>query len=401
MKFNTLFLFLLLIVCIARAQTPLAHGKWRFVLALNDSTELPFNADVNEKTIDIINAEERITVDEIYYNGDSIVMKMPVFDSELRGKISNDFIRGNFFNYSRKDNNVIPFIAERQEYRFNNLSSPASFDMTGRWEVVFAGDDAPLNISVGEFQQHDNYLTGTFLTPTGDYRYLEGAVRGNEFWLSCFDGSHLFLFTGFYDEDGSINAHYYSGKHWHDTWKARRNKNAALPDADSLTFLKPGFQQISFSFPDVDSNLVSMEDKKFQNKILIIQIMGTWCPNCMDETAFLAPFYKKYKDRGVEIIGLDFERTDDFSKVKQNLQRLKKRYDIDYTLLFAGNSDRKLRAKKLPMLNDILSFPTTIFIDRNKHVRRIHTGFSGPATGEHYEQWKENFYDFLDSLLQK
>ena len=129
--------------------------------------------------------------------------------------------------------------------------------------------------------------------------------------------------------------------------------------------------------------------------------MGTWCPNCMDETAFLSPFYKKYKEKGVEIIGLDFERIDEFRIARQNLQRLKKKFDIDYTLLYAGTMDPELRLKALPMLNRILSFPTTIFIDRNNKVRRIHTGFSGPATGEHYEMWKEDFVNYVDHLLKE
>jgi len=384
---------------VAHAQSFLESGRWRVMLQLNDSTELPFGFDAKDKTIEIINAEERIVVDEIQYSGDSVVIKMPVFDSELRGKFSGEYMTGVFLNHARKDNNVIPFKAEHRPYRFADLTVPAAFDMTGRWEVRFAADEPPLDISVGEFKQHDNYLTGTFLTSTGDYRYLEGAVKGNQFMLSCFDGSHLFLFTGKYNPDGTLRGDYYSGKHWHDTWTARRNDHAALPDADTLTYLKPGYDHIDFQFPDMNGNTVSLHDKKFENKIIIIQIMGTWCPNCMDETAFLSPFYKKYKDKGVEIIALDFERMTDPQTVKQNLLRLKTRYQVDYTMLFAGSTDTELRRQALPMLNNILSFPTTIFIDRHNTVKRIHTGFSGPATGAHYQKWQDDFMMFVDRMI--
>ncbi len=400
MKYRLIILFSL-VTCILNAQAPLQKGKWRIAFQLNDSTELPFNIDVKENTIDILNAGERISIDEISYSGDSIVLNMPVFDSEIRAKISGDKMTGNFYNHARKDKNVIPLSGERKEFRFSNSAGTPSFNMTGRWEVLFAGDEAPLNISAGEFEQQNNYLTGTFLTPTGDYRYLEGEVTGNEFRLSCFDGSHLFLFNGFYSKNGIIRGHFYSGKHWHDTWIAKRNEKTVLPDPDSLMFLKSGYDHIEFTFPDADSNMVSLNDKRFQNKIVILQIMGTWCPNCMDETAFLAPFYKEYRNKGVEIIALDFERTDDFSKIKRNLLRLKKRYDIDYTMLYAGNSDQKLRSKSLPMLNTIFALPSTVFIDRNNRVRRIHTGFAGPATGEHYEKWKEDFYHFVEGLIQE
>ncbi|MCX6290699.1 MAG: TlpA disulfide reductase family protein [Bacteroidetes bacterium] len=383
------------------SQPALKQGRWRVLLSLNDSTPLPFTMDVHEKTIDLVNAGEHIAVDEINYSGDSVIIKMPVFDSEIRATFADDTLSGIFINHARLDKNIIPVTARHDSARFSEKITAPGFNMSGRWEVIFAGDDPPLNISIGEFRQQNNFLTGTFLTPTGDYRYLEGFVSGNQFRLSCFDGSHLFLFTGVSDKNGTISGHYYSGKHWHDTWTAKRNEHAALPNPDSLTFLKPGYKQMDFSFPDADSNIVSLHDNKFESKLVIVQIMGTWCPNCMDETAFLSPFYKQYKEKGVEIIALDFEKRTDFQIVKQNLLRLKKRYAIDYTLLYAGTSDQKLRGKALPMLNNILSFPTTIFLDKNKHVLRIHTGFSGPATGEHYEKWKNDFYNLVDSVFKK
>ena len=277
-----------------------------------------------------------------------------------------------------------------------------SFDLKnfeGRWEVTFAGDDPPLNVAVGEFSQQGNHITGTFLTPTGDYRYLEGYADGNTMYLSCFDGSHLFHFDATMNPDEVLDGNYYSGKHWHDTWKAFRNENAALPNPDSLTFLKKGYDKIAFTFPDIDSSTVSLSDKKFENKVLVVQIMGTWCPNCMDETAFLAPYYKTVSDKGVEIIGLDYERIPEFERARQNLNRLRERYDVRYSLLYAGPTDKEKREKTLPMLSAILSFPTTIIIDKKGRVRNIHTGFSGPATGTYFEKWKADFTGLIEKLL--
>ena len=386
----------------AQAQTHLQQGSWRVTLQLNDSTDLPFNMEVYDQYLDILNAEERIKVDEIHYSGDSVFIKMPLFDAELRGKFSGQEITGTFFNYARKSKNRIPFRADYGlGFRFFDKPAKATFDFSGRWEVEFADEDPETKVSVGEFKQEGNRITGTFLTLTGDYRYMQGDVTGNQFFLSCFDGSHAFLAHSVLQPDGTLKGDFFSGQHGYDTWIAKRNEKVKLANPDSLTFLKPGYDRVDFTFPDADSNLVSLSDKKFQDKIVIVQIMGTWCPNCMDETAFLAPFYKKYKDQGVEIIGLDFERMDEFSKAKQNLQRLKKRYSIDYTLLYAGSTDAKLRLIAMPMLNRILSFPTTIFIDRNNKVRKIHTGFSGPATGEHYEKWKNDFENLIVKLLKE
>ena len=379
----------------------LRQGIWHATLQLNDSVALPFQFESKEKKIEIINAEERIIVNEINYSGDSVFIQMPVFDSEIRCRLKgDDFLLGNFLNHSRTTNNIVPFKAVIEIYNpFVNSFQLKNFE--GRWEVEFAGDEPPLNKAVGEFKQNGNRITGTFLTPTGDYRYLEGYVDGNKMYLSCFDGSHLFYFDATMDINATLHGNFYSGKHWHDTWTGKRNEKAELPNPDSLTFLKPGYDKLSFTFPDADSNLVSLSDTSFQNKVVVVQIMGTWCPNCMDETAYLSPFYERYHNREFEIIGLDYEKIATLQKARYNLQRLKKQYHIGYTLLFAGSTDNALRAKTLPQLNNIISFPTTIVIDKKGRVRRIHTGFSGPATGQHFEKWKEDFEANINKLLSE
>src|SRR6185369_11291356 len=175
----------------AQAQTHLQQGSWRVTLQLNDSTDLPFNMEVYDQYLDILNAEERIKVDEIHYSGDSVFIKMPLFDAELRGKFSGQEITGTFFNYARKSKNRIPFRADYGlGFRFFDKPAKATFDFSGRWEVEFADEDPETKVSVGEFKQEGNRITGTFLTLTGDYRYMQGDVTGNQFFLSCFDGSH-------------------------------------------------------------------------------------------------------------------------------------------------------------------------------------------------------------------
>ncbi len=395
---NRFFLFLFFIPAFCFSE--MRNGMWHAQLVLNDSITLPFNFEVNEKTMDVINAQERITASEISYKDDSVFIRLPVFDSEIRCRMNGDSLNGNFLNHARTSLNVVPFRAVYGKYEpLVNSFELKNFE--GRWEVTFDGDDPPLNKAVGEFSQTGNHLTGTFLTPTGDYRYLEGYVDSNSMYLSCFDGSHLFYFNASMNPDEVIDGDYYSGKHWHDTWKAFRNEKAELPNPDSLTFLKKGFDKVSFTFPDADSNMVSLSNEKFSGKVVIIQIMGTWCPNCMDETEYLAPIYKKYREHGLEIIGLDYERIPTLQTAKKNLKRLKDRYGIEYTLLFAGSTDKEKREKTLPMLSAILSFPTTIIIDKKGRVRKIHTGFSGPATGIYFEKWKQDFTGMVEKLLEE
>jgi thiol-disulfide isomerase/thioredoxin len=383
------------------ASAQLQSGTWRMELSLNDSTKMPFLFDVQDNSIIFINDEERIAAESVVFEGDSVLIKMPVFDSEFRMQMDarHTYMKGNFINHARTSKNVIP--ARGGLKTTTDAPAEPTFNISGKWEVHFAGDEPPLDLSIGEFKQNGTHLTGTFLTSTGDYRYLEGTATHNWFEMSAFDGSHVFYFNGTYEDDGSIIGNFYSGMHWHDTWTANRASGAMLPNPDSLTFLKPGFDKLAFTFPDTDSNMVSLTDKKFQNKVVIVQIMGTWCPNCMDETKFLAPYYSSHKAEGLEIIGLDYEKIVTFATAKNNLQRLKNYYKIDYTLLFAGSSDKKEASKTLPMISEVLAFPTTIFIDRKGRVRKIHTGFSGPATGGDYEKWKDDFTGFTEKLLKE
>jgi thiol-disulfide isomerase/thioredoxin len=385
------------------ATIALLTGIWRAVLTLPNG-ELPFNFELQENesfyTITIMNGEERIKADEIRIKDDSLFLRLPVYDSEIKVKFTEREMKGVWVNYSRKTNQSIPFKAEfGLKHRFVTSSEKTYKTISGTWEAWFSPGTKDSSLAVGIFNQNAKEVTGTFLTQAGDHRFLQGITEGDSMFLSCFDGSHAFLFkskiTG--DENEKMNGTFLSGNHWKEDWVAKRNDNIELPNPDSITFLKPEYKTFNFSFADFDSNLVKLTDKKFTDKVKVIQILGSWCPNCLDESAYLAGYYKKNNARGVEIIGISFEKTNDFQKAVANVQRLKDRYGIKYTLLLAGNRDNVATA--LPMINRIMGYPTTIFIDKKNKVRKIHTGFSGPATGIYYEKFKDDFEAFMDKLI--
>ena len=172
-----------------------------------------------------------------------------------------------------------------------------------------------------------------------------------------------------------------------------------LRNPDSLTYLKPGYTKVDFNFKNLEGKYISLKDEKFKNKVVLIQIMGTWCPNCMDETKFLAPFYEKYKSKGLEVVGMAFERTDDFAKAVSNVQRLKTKFNANYEFLITMKTGAAQASEALPMLNNIMAFPTTIYIDKKGIVRKIYTGFYGPATGDKYTKYVEETTRFIEKLL--
>jgi peroxiredoxin len=400
---------------------PLKSGKWRGELDLGEE-KLPFNFHLtimseDKYRFDIQNGEEVIYSEVFVPQGDSFIVRMPIFDSEfhLAATHQGKKLVGYWWNKARKTKNKIPFIAEAEtKYRFVEEQSKDSLqthDFSGKYEVTFGlhDKDAKPYPAIGEFQQKKNIVTGTFLTETGDYRYLQGVSDGIKLKLSCFDGSHAFLFTGEHDLGGKadqiLNGCFYSGTHHKERWEAIRippsQSVTPLARPDTLTFLKKGAGKLAFTFPNLAKNPVSLSDERYKNKVTIVQILGSWCPNCMDETRYLAKLYHENKDKGLEVIGLCYERSENFDEAAENVTRLKNACYAEYEFLIAGVSDKTEAAKTLPMLNAIIAYPTTLVIDKKGVVRKIHTGFSGPATGKHYQDFVEEMQVFLEGLMKE
>ncbi|MFZ1807644.1 MAG: TlpA disulfide reductase family protein [Cyclobacteriaceae bacterium] len=382
-------------------QQGLKQGSWRGIVDVQGQ-ELPMNFSVKKEgdkyLVGLFNMDEEIVLDEVFLKGDSVIMYMHIFDTEVHAKIEGEMLSGYYIKNFEKDFKL-PFKATYgEEHRFVKASNEVTEDFSGTYAVDF-DHEGDTTVAVGIFKQTGNELTGTFLTPIGDYRYLQGNVVDGEMMLSTFDGNHSFVFKAKKTEDGILKGNFWSGKDWHETWTGVKDDNAALPDAESLTFLKEGYDKIEFSFPDLNGKMISPADERFQNKVVILQIFGTWCPNCMDETKFLSQWYPKNKDRGVEILGLAYEAKDDFDYASGRVKKMKEKMNVPYDFVIAGNKDKEEAAKTLPMLNHVLSFPTTIFIGKDGTVKSIYTGFSGPGTGIYYERFIQRFNQTVDELL--
>ena len=386
----------------AVAANQLKTGTYRATLEVQDNEILPFIFEVKSPTsLQIFNAEEVIDVDEIEYRNDSVFITTPVFEGYIAAAFDGDNLKGAFIKESL--NRIVPLKAQFNTTNRFESGSKADSNVSGIWETVFSkGIDGDEYIAKGIFKQDGEKVTGTFRTTTGDYRYLEGVIQGNTMKLSTFDGAHAFLFTAKVT-DSTMEGTFYSGNHWKEPFVAKRNPSYELPSANNLTFLKEGYDSIDFEFPNTSDELVSLKDEQFKDKVVIVQIMGTWCPNCLDESKYYADYYQKNKDKGVEFIALAFEYAKDKPTAFSRIERLKSKIGIDYPILLAqyGTSSKTKAQEKLPMLNHVLSYPTSIFIDKKGKVRKIHTGFNGPATGEKYIEFKTEFEGFVTELLNE
>ena len=415
----------------------LPPGPWRAVLKLDGNTklpeedlgffevpeiideaikpgELPFNFEViyeennpDDFHIEILNGTERIKVlpEDISFGWDhrigkdTLTIHFPVFESYIKGIYAENIIQG-LWVVTTKENYTIPFEAKfGQNHRFAKMLEEPEMDVNGKWEVTFEVETDHPYKAIGEFQQDGHKLTGTFMTETGDYRFLEGTVRKNKLFLSCFDGSHAFLFQAKMMEDGTLTGQFNSGKHYQCIWTGKRNPDFELRDPHELTYLREGYDKFAFEFKNTEGNTISSEDDRFKNKVKVVQVMGTWCPNCLDETKFLIEYLKENDHPDLEVIAMGFERHNETEGL-QLLKDFKNRLDIPYEVLYAGTSQKEDAARALPMLNHIMSYPTLLLIDKNDQVRRIHTGFAGPATSE-YETFRKGFGETVKSLLEE
>jgi len=403
-------IFLLLILCIAFNRCKeieaagLKEGIWLAELEVGDKQLLPFNfrflkEEDGEYTMELYNADELITIDDITLLGDSVVIKMPVFEGYFAGKYRATEITGEFIK--ENEDWVLPFKAVHGvKERFKRAGIPNT-NITGDWEVRFNSDVKDSYMGKGIFKQVDDKVSGTFRTTTGDYRFLEGVHSGDSVKFSTFDGAHAFLFQA-KATDSSMVGVFYNGKHEKETFVAKRNNNYDLPNATSLTYMKKGYDKLGFEFPDANGNSVSLDDAIFKDKVVIVQIMGTWCPNCLDETKFLVEYLKEYSNKQLVVVALAFEYAKTEEGAFKAINRLRDRIQVNYPILLAqyGGIDKELAQNKLPMLNHILSFPTTIIIDKNGEVQKIYTGFNGPATGEIFDSFKADFHSFVTQLMK-
>lgn len=376
---------------------------WRAIFSINANTEVPVNfvikkSEAAKEKIYFINGKEEFEGGKLEITGDSIHVNIDQFDNELVVNNGTGILKG-FLRKQDRSGTPIPVTIETgKTNRFSESTIKPAADYSGAYEISIQNNTPNPEKAVALLTQEGNKLYGTLLRITGDSRFLEGIVDGNKFHLSTFIGSSPSYYRGYFIKDsiageiiGVKGAQKFEGKH---------DENAALPDPFKLTYLKEGYKTLSFSFPDINGKLISLTDEKYKNKPVIITIGGTWCPNCIDEAAFLAPWYEKNKQRGVEVISIFYERQTDAPYIKKVFGRFINQHHITYDLVLGGVADKQKVAESLPALNTFLSYPTTIFIDKKGNVAKIHTGYNGPATGKYYDEFIKEFNKETDLLIE-
>lgn len=403
----------------ALGQSAYPMGGHRLVLT-TPGGDLPFGLSLEgdgkgNLLAFIVNGSERIQVPEVV-DDKQLVLRFPHYDSELRLDVDIDATRmtGEWIKRRGKGKTTRMRVAShlpgpRFELPYNpRFQLPPKLKLgatvrwpQGRYRVAFSSSKDP---AVGQFTVTDDRRTncvGTFLTTLGDYRFLAGNSNGIEMRLSCFDGAHAFLFHGKKKDDGSIDGDFWSSDTWHEKWTATPDAEAKLPDGWNLTRWRKDADLSRGRYRNFEGKLQGLTEGPFAGKVRIIEVFGSWCPNCHDHGAYMAELDRRYRDRGLQVIGLAFEHDDDFARSVRQVQAFVKRHEAEFPILIAGLSDKKKASETLGLVDKVRSFPTTIFVDKNDKVRGIYQGWSGPATGDAHLWLRQRFEILLNKLLRE
>jgi len=348
----------------------------------------------------LVNEPERIPIDDVVWNERELRISIPHYDSLIEAKREGERCHGTWKKRRGKGElAVVPFHARRGgALPQRPMLAVLPRHVGGRWAVRFSSDELP---AVGMFEQAvgSKRLLGTFLTATGDYRFLSGHVNGAELTLSCFDGAHAFLFRATLSSEGELSGEFYSGNWWHETWTAVRDDDAELVDAFRQTSWTDRASLADIAYPDTSGRLRNLGDPELRGKAYLLQVFGSWCPNCHDEARYLVELHERYRDRGLSIVALAYELTGDFERDAKQVEIFARRHGVTYPVLVAGTADKGDATSALGVLDRVRSYPTTIFLSGDGRVRAIHSGFAGPATGHEHEALRGEFEGLIEELL--
>jgi thiol-disulfide isomerase/thioredoxin len=371
-------------------------GLWEAVVTVNN-VDVPFRLELsgsgNTLKGAFFNGDERVTSTSGTIDHGAIILNFDEYGTTLEAKVTDGGLEGQYVRGTRGA--PYPFRAKR--------FTPASADaanvpaIAGLWNVQ-------VKSSKGEsawqliVKQSGAEASAAILRVDGDTGTLTGRYADGKFVLSHFSGARPLRLELTPQADGTLTV----VQNTDAPLVAVRSdvaKAKGLPepsDPSKFTSVKDPTEPLRFSFPDLSGRLVANTDDRFRGKVVLVNITGSWCPNCHDEVPFLVELYRQYRSRGLEIVGLSFEEAAQL-KNPTRLKAFMKRYGVEYTMLLPG--EPKEAPDKLPQAVNLNSFPTTFFVGRDGRVRGVTAGFPGRASGKFHEEAKAEITARIERLL--
>lgn len=346
------------------------------------------------------NGDEKVISSSGKFENGSLVLKFDSYLGVLKLALASGVLDGDWTT-SRNGKTSAPAAIHAVKATPRLVASEKAPNVAGVWVIPDVRSSKAEKAWKLVLTQAGNDLTATILRVDGDTGALTGSWQDGKFSVSHFDGSRPALWAITPEADGSVTVDQGGarggGKLVAFREEVARAKGLPEPtDPNEFTTIKDATQPFPFSFPDLNGKIVSSTDAKFQGKVVLINITGSWCPNCHDEAPFLAEVYDKLHSKGLEIVALSFEEADQLD----NPVRLKafiEQNGIHYTVLLGGETGSA--KEKLTQAQNWNAWPTTFFVGRNGLVRAVHAGFPSPGSGILYQQEKKEFLARVEALL--
>lgn len=379
-----------------------AAGLWDAAINYN-GTDIPFRLEIAGDGINVkgwfFNGKDREVSSSGNLEGGHLQLNFDSYLAKLNATIKDGTLEGEYGPILKR---IYKVRATRAAASEPQTFDPAAPSIGGIWDLEGVSSGKREKTWRLILQQSGSSISGAILRVDGDTGTLEGGWKNGKFTLSHFDGARASLLILKPAGDGTLDVSLSGGVRGFSEMKAVRPEEArakGLPppaDADLHTSVKDPNAPFPFSFPDLNGNLVSNTDPRFRGKVVLVEITGSWCPNCHDEAPFLQQVYTKYHDRGLEVVALSFEEPDQLQNPTR-LRALIREYGVKFTVLLGGETDSA--KTKLTQAVDWDAWPTTFFIGRDGLVHAVHAGFPSPGSGELYKKETEEFVARVEKLL--
>jgi thiol-disulfide isomerase/thioredoxin len=401
----TFFFFLLLAFtsCQRKRDIQYLPGIWHGTVYLQNQDEVPlkmeFKVEGDQVIGTFINGDERVTSTSGTFDGLNLKLKFDYFDAVMEGGVARREIIGTITRTWKSQKLTRNFKIWRGGGTMIVPAATEGKDLSGEWDM---------KVGEGEKQrqwrllltQKEGALTGTIMTPSGDWGTMTGEFAYGKMQITRFDVINARLLRAQLNANGQLEGMVDLGQGEAPRKVLAERVSATAPVATQNTKVQNPLEPFKFAGLDLDGKTVSSTDARFKNKAIIIEITGTWCPNCYDEAPLLKDLYARYQAQGLEVIGLSFEYTGDTKRDLEQIKIFREKHNIPYLSLLGGSTENNDIAQKLPQLVNFGAYPTTIFIGRDGLVKKIHAGFDGPATGERHTRLKAEFEATVKELLQ-
>ena len=388
------------------SSAPAPVGLWHAELIPSAGHEVFFDLKIVAKgarlSAALVNDRAEVAFTSASWNGTTLTLELANYDAKIVAEMKGGRLEGGYTRVVAAGLAEVPFRASLKA-RPPVAASKSSASLDGSWGVEMI-DGKKTERLTGVLRQEGSAVTGTFLSTTGDYGSLHGTFDGEELVLTVFDGVHVYRFDAELLPDGTLAGEYRSRTNPPVPWRGRR-----LDAASAGSFLPGSFDIVKprnpaapyvVAFPDLEGRIVSTSDSRFAGKPMLVAFMGTWCPNCADEAPFLRELEKRYGPRGLAVLSLSFEYTDDVERNRRQVKRFVERFGTTHPILLAGTTKDAAASPATLPLEGWEGYPTTLFLDRQHRIVKIHSGFDGPATGERFTKLKKEIEGLVEMLLR-